>query len=50
MCVCGGVTCDDVLNGSIFAFIDVSAVFDLFFLELLDQLLLLPLVLMRWRL
>ena len=46
----GAVTCDDVLDGSIFALIDVPAVFHLLLLELLDQLLLLPLVLMRWRL
>lgn len=48
--MCGGGTCDDVLDGSIFALVDVSAVFHLFLLELLDQLLLLPLVLVRWRL
>lgn len=36
VCVCGAATCDDVLNGSIFALIDVSAVFDLFLFELLD--------------
>lgn len=58
MCVCVkwlqpgpvDVTRDDVLNCSIFAFVDVAAVFHLFPPELLDQLLLLPLVLMRWRL
>lgn len=41
-----GVTRDDVLNGSVFAFVDVAAVFHLFPPQLLDQLLLLPLVLM----
>lgn len=41
-----GVTRDDVLDSSVFALVDVAAVFHLFPPQLLDQLLLLPLVLM----
>lgn len=44
----GDVTRDDVLDRSVFAFIDVPAVLHLFPPELLDQLLLLPLVLVGW--
>ena len=44
------VTCDDVLDRSVFAFVDVTAVLHLLLPELLDQLLLLPLVLMGRRL
>jgi len=58
VCVCvtrlrpgpGDVTRDDVLDGAIFALVDVAAVFHLLLPELMDQLLLLPLVFMRWSL
>lgn len=40
-------TCDDVLDGAIFALVDVAAVFTLFPPQLGDQLRLLPLALMR---
>lgn len=46
----GAVTRDDVFYRSIFALVDVPAVFHLLLLQLLDQLLLLPLVFMGGRL
>lgn len=44
------VTCDDVLDGAVLPFVNVPAVFALLPSELRDQLLLLPLAFVRWRL
>lgn len=46
----GGLTCDDVLNGAVLPFVNVAAVFSLPSSELSDQLLLLPLAFVAWRL
>lgn len=43
-------TCNDVFYGAVLAFINMAAVFSLSASELSDQLLLLPLPLVRWRL
>lgn len=44
------LTCDDVLDGAIFALVHMAAVFALFPSEFSEQLLLLPFAFVRWRL